>query len=228
MNKTMRNTRRALLAAVPLLLGLAGCGSLIGPSNPPPQIYVLNPTFAPVDAPTVSWQLSVARPDAADVYDTQRIAILRDGVMDYYADAQWTDETEPLLQRMLVTGFEKSGHIPAVASERDGMHTDDILQIEVRNFVARYDNDDGAPTADVELVAKLLTADRHMVIGTLDSHHEALASANSIPAAVAAFNVATGQAVDEIVGWTLRTGQAPASASDEKPSPAPRRHHRRR
>lgn len=223
MTKTMRNT--ALLLAAPILLGLAGCGSLIGPSNPPPQIYVLNPTFAPVDAPTVSWQLSVERPDAADVYDTQRIAILRDGVMDYYADAQWTDETEPLLQRMLVTGFEKSNHIPAVARERDGMHADDILQIEVRNFVARYDNDDGAPTADVELVAKLLTADRHMVIATLDSHHQAPASGNSIPAAVAAFNVATGQAVDEIVAWTLRTGQGPATASDVTAPPAT--HHRR-
>ncbi|HUB85417.1 MAG TPA: ABC-type transport auxiliary lipoprotein family protein [Rhizomicrobium sp.] len=223
MTKTMRNT--ALLAAAPLLFALAGCGSLIGPSNPPPQIYVLDPVFAPVDAPTVTWQLSVERPDAADVYDTQRIAILRDGIMDYYANAQWTDETEPLVQRLLVSGFEKSGHIAAVARERDGMHADDVLQIEVHSFVARYDNDNGAPVADVELVAKLLTADRHMVIGTLDSHHEAPASANSIPAAVAAFNVATGQAIDEIVGWALRTGSAPAPAA-EQTAPPVRRHHR--
>jgi cholesterol transport system auxiliary component len=222
MTKTMRNT--VLLAAVPFLIAFAGCGSLIGPSNPPPQIYVLDPAYVPVDAPTVSWQLAVERPDAADVYDTQRIAIQRDGIMDYYANAQWTDETEPLVQRMLVTGFEKSGHIAAVARERDGLHADNLLQIEVRSFVARYDSDSGAPVADVELVAKLLTADRHMVIGTLDSHHEAPASANSIPAAVAAFNVATGQAIDEIVGWTLRTGGGPAAASDTPPAT----HHRRR
>jgi cholesterol transport system auxiliary component len=226
MTKTMRDTSRALLIAAPMLFMLAGCGSLIGPSNPPPQIYVLDPSFAPVNAPTVSWQLSVERPDAADVYDTQRIAIQRDGTMDYYADAQWTDETEALVQRMVVQGFEKSGHIAAVARARDGLHADDLLQIEIRSFVARYNDDNGAPTADVELVAKLLTADHRTVIGTLDSHHQAPASANSILAAVAAFNVATGQAVDEIVAWALANGRGPAADSDEAPPPA-RHHHRR-
>jgi len=222
----MTKTRSALLAAAPLVLLLAGCGSLLGPSNPPPQIYVLNPAFAPVDAPTVNWQLSVVRPDAADVYDTERIAIQRDGIMDYYADAQWTDETEPLIQRMIVRGFEKSGHIAAVARERDGLHADDLLQIEVQNFVARYDDDNGAPTADVELVAKLMTADRHTVIATLDSHHEAHAAANSIAAAVAAFNVATGQAIDEIVGWTLKNGRGPESESDAATPPPVQHRHR--
>jgi cholesterol transport system auxiliary component len=225
MTKTMRKPRRALLLAAPLLFVLTGCGSLLGPSNPPPQIYVLNPNYAPADAPTVSWQLSVLRPDAADVYDTQRIAILRDGVMDYYADAQWTDETEPLIQRLLVTAFEKSGRIAAAAPDRDGLHSDDLLQIEVRSFVARYNDDNGAPTADVEFVAKLLTADRRTVIGTLDSHHTATASANTIPASVAAFNVATGQAIDEIVAWSLRNGRGPGASADET-APAP--HHRHR
>jgi cholesterol transport system auxiliary component len=227
MTKTMRNTSRALLIAAPILFMLAGCGSLIGPSNPPPQIYVLDPAFAPVNAPTVNWQLSVQRPDAGDVYDTARIAILRDGIMDYYADAQWTDETEPLLQRMIVQGFEKSGHIAAVARERDGLHADDLLQIEVRSFVARYDGDNGAPTADVEFVAKLLTADRRTVIATLDSHHEARASVNSIPGAVAAFNVATGQAIDEIVAWALVNGRGPATTSDDT-APSTPHHHRHR
>jgi cholesterol transport system auxiliary component len=226
MTKTMRNTRRALLAAAPVLFLLAGCGSLIGPSNPPAQIYVLNPAYAPVDAPTVNWQLSVVRPDSADVYDTQRIAIERGGVMDYYADAQWTDETEPLLERAIVTGFEKSGRIAAVARDRDGMHADDLLQIEVRKFVARYDDADGAPAVEVELVAKLVTADRRTVIGLLDSHHEVRASANNIPAAVAAFNIATGQTIDEIVTWSLRNGRGPGSAADDVAPPPRRRHHR--
>jgi cholesterol transport system auxiliary component len=226
MTTTMRTTHRALALAAPLLILLAGCGSLLGPSGPPPQIYVLNPTSEPVDAPTVSWQLSVVRPDAADVYDTQRIAILRGGVMDYYADAQWTDQTEPLLQRALVDGFEKSGHIAAVGRERDGLHADNLLQIEVRNFVARYSSDDGAPTVDIELVAKLVTPDRHLVIGTLDSHHEVAASANTVPATVAAFNTATGQAIDEIVAWTLKTGKGTAASDEDGAAPPPHRHHR--
>jgi cholesterol transport system auxiliary component len=226
MMTTMRNSRRALLLAAPIAFVLAGCGSLLGPSNPPAQIYLLNPDFGPVDAPTVHWQLSITRPDAPDVYDTQRIAIIRGGVMDYYADAQWPDQTEPLIQRALVDGFEKSGHIAAVGRDWEGLHADNLLQIEVRNFVARYATDDGAPTADVELVAKLVTPDRHMVIATFDSHHQAAASANTIPAAVAAFNVALGQSIEEIVAWSLQNGVAPQSAGKETVTPPARHRHR--
>ena len=102
------------------------------------------------------------------------------------------------------------------------------MQIEVRKFIARYDNDSGAPAADVELIARLVTPGHRMVIGTMDAHHEVPASANNIPAAVAAFNSATGQAVDEIVAWALKTGVAPASDSDTGTPVTPvhrRRHH---
>jgi cholesterol transport system auxiliary component len=148
--------------------------------------------------------------------------------MDYYADAQWTDETEPLLQRLVVQGFEKSGKIPAVAREREGMHADLLLQIEVRNFVARYASDTGAPTADVELIAKLVTPERRMVVATLDAHHQVAATANSVPAAVAAFNAATGQTVNEIVAWTLQNGGAAVTPGATGKAPPVRRRRRHR
>jgi len=50
------------------------------------------------------------------------------------------------------------------------------------------------------------------------------ATDNSIPAAVAAFNAASGQAIEEIVAWTLRTGTPGAATNDVAPAP---RHHRR-
>jgi cholesterol transport system auxiliary component len=222
----IRNPRRALLAVAPLLLLLAGCGSLIGPSGAPPKIYALNPTLTPVDAPKVTWQLSVMRPDAPDVYGNQRIVIQRGGIIDYYADAQWPDETEPLLQRLIVEGFEKSGDIAAVGGERSGLHADVLLQLEVRNFVARYDSESGAPIVDVEIIAKLVTPDQRLVAATLDSHHTVTASENSIPAAVAAFDTATGQAISEIIAWTLKNGTAADVKNDALPRTVP--HHRRR
>jgi cholesterol transport system auxiliary component len=222
-SKMHQHSRRALLIAAPATLVLAGCGSLIGPANAPPQIYMLEPQFGPVDAPMVNWQLSVTRPDAADVYDTERLVIERAQILDYYANAQWTDQTELLLQRLVVEAFEKSGRIKAVARDREGLRADVMLQIEVRNFLARYDSENGAPTVLVELVAKLVTPQR-LVIATLDARYEAAAGANSIPAAVAAFNSATGAAIEEIVAWTLRTGGASAPADSSTP-PA---HHRRR
>ncbi len=219
------HSRRALLMAAPATLVLAGCGGLIGPSSAPPQIYMLEPHFGPVDAPNVNWQLSVTRPDAADVYDTERLVIERGQIMDYYADAQWADQTETLLQRLIVEAFEKSGRIAAVARDREGLHADVLLQVEVRNFLARYDSDSGAPTILVELVAKLVTPQARMVIATLDARHEEAATANSIAAAVVAFNSAIGAALEEIVAWTLRTGGGNAAAPADTGIVAPR--HRR-
>jgi cholesterol transport system auxiliary component len=221
MSSKINPSRRIVLAAVPAALALSAC-SLIGPGEPP-QIYVLAPDFTPMEGASVSWQLSVARPDAPAFYDNQRIAIMRGGIMDYYANAQWTDETEPLIQRLIVQAFEKSGRIPAVGTERAGLHSDYLLEVEVRNFYANYASDSAPPSAVVELVARLMTPARE-VVATLDSRHEAAAAANSIEAAVAAFNTAAAQTIGEIAAWTFTKAGAPVAAPSV-PVHRTRRHH---
>src|ERR1700733_4710411 len=116
-------TRRSLLLAAAATLALAGCGSLLGPSNPPAQIYRLQPDFPPsgAEGPPDSWQLAVSAPDVSRTLETDRIALLRGARMDYYADAQWNDSVPRLVQQLLVEAFEKSGRIPAVARESGGL-----------------------------------------------------------------------------------------------------------
>jgi cholesterol transport system auxiliary component len=220
-------SRRALLLIGTAALAVAGCG--IVPSNPPAQIYVLDPDFASLpDAPKVDWGLAVARPDVADVHDTERLALQRGQTMDYYADAQWTDSAPRLLQSLLVEAFEKSGRIGAVARDNDGVRGDYILTGEVRHFEAQYDSGNAAPNVVVDIEAKLLTLPNRDVVATLDAHHEARAAQNSVPAVVAAFNQATGGALEEIAAWTLRAPRAPvASASGTlSAQPVRHRHHR--
>jgi cholesterol transport system auxiliary component len=105
-------TRRGILLGSAALT-LSGCGSLIGPPSPAPQIYVLHPEFGAVaDAPAVGWQLVVGTPVAADSLDRERIALERaPNVMDYYANAQWPDRLALVVQTLLVEAFEKSGKI---------------------------------------------------------------------------------------------------------------------
>jgi cholesterol transport system auxiliary component len=228
MKKQMPSLSRRGLLMGGVALTLAGCGSLIGPTNPPAKLYLLQPALGPVDAPTVSWQLAVEEPTSDDSLDRQRIAIYRGDMMDYYADAEWTDEAPKLIQTLLVQAFEKSGHISAVARDSDGLHADYLLQLELRDFEARYDTPDGAPVVLVNIVARMLKAPGREVVATLNSSHQARASENKIPAAVAAFNQATGEALEEIVGWALR---APGGANedhinaDSQTAPV---HHRRR
>jgi cholesterol transport system auxiliary component len=201
---TRRNQR--VFAAVAAALVLAGCGgSLLGPSEPPPQIYILKPEFRPIDdAPSVGWQLSIAEPDTAQTLQTARIALQRGQTMDYYADAQWTDSTPRLLQSLVVQAFETSGRVRGIAPESAGARADYVLETETRSFQAQYPADNGVPSVVVTIVARLVTAGHGDVIGTFETSHDAQAAQNTVPAVVQAFDAATSQSLEDIVEWTLK------------------------
>jgi cholesterol transport system auxiliary component len=220
--------RRALLVSASAALALTGCGSLLSPSNPPARIYVLDPAFAAVPGPKADWALVIAQTDVPSVYDTERLALERNQTMDYYADSQWTDANPRLLQSLLVEAFEKSGRIVAVARDGGGVRGDYMLATELRHFEALYDNGDGAPLVKVNIMAKLLSLPRRDMVAVHDAAQQVRASANSIPAIVAAFNQATGAALSEIVAWTLAApgGQTAGQPATDAAKPAPRRRRR--
>ncbi|HUJ03622.1 MAG TPA: ABC-type transport auxiliary lipoprotein family protein, partial [Rhizomicrobium sp.] len=157
-------------------------------------------------------------------------ALKRGQTMDYYANSAWTDQTPDLLQGLLVEALEQSGKAKAVGRVSSGVRPDYILVTEVHDFAAHYDGE-AAPKIVVDIVAKLVTATRHDVVGTYDAHREAQASANSVPAVVDAFNEASGAALEDIAGFVLKSAMAPVSAKPDDPAPsAPvihrhRRHH---
>ena len=209
-------------------IALSACGSLIGPSEPPPQLYVLHPALGVIaDAPQIDAQITVSSPVVSAVLDTRRIALMRGQTMDYYANAAWTDQTSDLLQGLLVEALEKSGKAKAVGRMSSGVRPDYIVVTEVRDFTAHYDSENGAPKIVVDIVTNLVTATRHDVIGTLDARREAQASANSVPATVDAFALATSAALEDIAGFVLKTATPPPAAKPDDPAPSPVRRHRR-
>ncbi|HSM95507.1 MAG TPA: ABC-type transport auxiliary lipoprotein family protein [Rhizomicrobium sp.] len=228
MTTLFRLSRRAALVIVSTV-ALSACGSLLGPTSAPLQIYVLHPAFGPVaNAPTVQWQFGVTAPVSPAVFDSKRLSLTRGQTMDYYADAAWPDQTPDILQGLIVEAFEKSGKIKAVGRGSAGVRADILVMTEIRDFSAHYDSENGIPTIVVDLSAKLITATRHDVIASYDARREVKASVNSVPAVVAAFNDATGQSVNDIVAWALTN--ATPQASDALPpttaEPVHRRHRR--
>jgi cholesterol transport system auxiliary component len=199
------STRRFLLLGA-ASFAVSACSGIIGPSGES-QIYVLKPQFPKMSGPTVSWGLSIGRPDAPQTLDSNRISISRSPTtMDYYADAVWPDRLTDLIRDFAVAAFEASGRIPSVAADSVGAHADYELEMVVRNFEARYDTADGPPVAVVRFHAKLVTKLKQHIMGDFETAHEAQASVNSVDAAVLAFDQAFGAALAEVVEWTLRTG----------------------
>jgi cholesterol transport system auxiliary component len=228
MSTLSRILRRAALVAFSAT-ALSACGGHLGPTEAPPQIYILKPQFGPVNnAPATTWQIAVPAPNVPDALDTKRIALQRGQTMDYYANAAWTDQTGDLIQDMLVEGLEKSGKVKAVGPTSGGVRADLLVVTEVRDFTAHYSSENGVPDVVVDIVAKLITSNHHDVVGMFDARREVQASANSIPAVVQAFNQASGQAIQDIVGWTLNNATPQASDALPPTTAQPARRHRRR
>jgi len=196
-------SRRKIFVSGASLLVLSGCGNLIGP-DAPGQMYVLAPEL-PAGAATraLPWQLAVSRPESSASLTTDRVAIKRGENFDYYANAQWTDQAPQLLQTLLVQAFEKAGAMGSVAKDVAGMHADYILQSEIRGFEAHYDGGDAPPTVVVDVTMKLMSAHSGAIAAAREFRHETPASANTVPAAVAAFDAAMSAVLGEIVDWVF-------------------------
>lgn len=194
--------RRSVLAGSCLLL--AGCGNLIGPP-PPSQIYVLHPPLPAAGAgPKVAWALAIAKPDASDSLDSDRIALAKsDTEFDYYANAVWPDRLASLIQTALLAGFEASGRIEAVAREEDTLHADYELFTDIRDFEARYASPDAAPSVVVTLIARMAEAHSRKIVATTTASFTQSTSANNVDAVVEALDAALGKAIARIVAWAL-------------------------
>jgi cholesterol transport system auxiliary component len=193
--------RRAFLAGAGAF-ALSACSIIKGPIVP--QLYLLRPALATPMGGPVPWRLSVGLPNAALSLDTARIALTRSTTMlDYYANAAWTDSMPLMVQRLLIQAFETSGRIVSVDRDTAGLESDYLLETDIRDFEARYDAPDTAPTIVVSIVAKLVRMPARDIVKSLTATHESRAGANALDSIVLAFNDSCGAALNEITAWTL-------------------------
>lgn len=206
----LRPFARASLAAV-FLLALGGCLSLGG--NGDVTVYSPQLPVAPqADWPAVAWPLVVVRPLASDALDSEHVAVrpLSD-VMQVYKGVLWSDPAPDLLQNALVRAFEDSGRIVAVGREQSGGRGAYALQVDMRQFEAVYSQAGRPPAVVVSLQAKLFERPGNRVLAMKPFTVSVPASSAKVPDVMAAFDSATTQALSDIVGWTLVTGQANAA-----------------
>jgi len=202
--------RRTLLVSGASALVLSACSNIIGPPEASPM-YELEPArMAATTGARVAWQMTVVLPEAADSLDTMRIALEQPGgQLDYYANADWQDRLPFLVQSSLVEAFEQTGRIAAIGRDTEGLKSDYLLVTDIRDFQARYDTPDAAPTAVVRIVAKVVAARTRTIVLAVDAHSEVQASQNSVPAVINAFNQALSTVQAKIVDGALAAPPPP-------------------
>ena len=193
MSKMLR--RDLLLGAAALL---AGCG-IVPDVSQPLTLYTLKPKLTPQNLPKVGWQLVVADPPAERDIDTTRIALTRTAtVIEYFAGGSWSDTAPNLVQAKLIEAFEATNAILAVGRDAAGLKPDYILQSDLRDFQAEYQNG-AAPSAHVRLISKLVQMPDRRIVRTVAAEFSAPASGKELSAVVNAFEVALGQVLDKTV-----------------------------
>lgn len=193
-------------ATLLLLLCVTSCGIL--PKKENIQVYAPQAKVTP-DAswPTVSWQLSLARPTASRLLDSSRLVVSpTPDTMQVYQAASWTDSAPDLLQTVVAEAFEDSGKITAVARQATAVHADFLLLLDIRHFEAVYANPKSPPNALIEVGAKLVDTNGHVVAARTFSQTTA-ASGIAVPVVTEAFNAGLVGLTRELVGWTLNSGQ---------------------
>jgi cholesterol transport system auxiliary component len=200
-----RITRPFFLAV--LLLALAGCGGGLLPSPaPPPLLYRLSALRDfPPDLPKANVQLVIEEPFATSALDTDRITLSTTPTsIDYFANVEWADRVTVLVQSLLLNSLENSGRLAGVARDAVALQPDFIMQSELRHFEAVY-ADAGAPQVDAEMEIKLIRNSDRIVVAQRVFEAHAKASANTVPAAIDAYNQAAHTMLQQIVAWTVQS-----------------------
>jgi len=201
-------TLLALAVAFSVTVSVAACGVI--PKREPTAVF--EPTRANA-APDASWQqanwsLLVSKPAASAQLDNDRIAVRpADGQITVYKAAAWTDTAPDLVQSALVRRFEDSGKILSVARPGSGVRGDFVLQTELREFQSVY-TAPNRPEVRVEIYAKLVKNADGSVVAARSFRQTAEPSTEDVSSVADAFGAALSRSTDEIVGWTLASGNA--------------------
>ena len=210
--KSMRShSLRALVLTATSFVLLSGCSVLGSQQRDPVTIYAPQVTVVPQSSwPSVTWQLVVAKPTAARVVDSPRIAVRPvPGELQVYKGVTWSQPSTDLVEATVLRALEDSGKIPAVARLGSGVRADYKLVMDLRRYEADYAGN-AVPSATIELTAKLMhTTDQRIVASRTFLQREPSSGVEVAQVAVA-FDQALEKLGGEVVGWVLTTGEADA------------------
>jgi len=220
----------AAARTLPLLcLCLTGCSGLFQSKAKPEQVYFLRApavaSYAPAQpadsaaaapaaaaaaaAAAMPASLRITRPLASPGLDTARIMLVQtDHRMNFYSGSRWPAPATQLVEALAVETLRATGAWTSVQDSTSPFPSDYLLQIHVRRFEADYTEGGGAPVVHVVLDCVVGRRQGREVLATFTASGSAAAAANRQAEVVAAFEQATGTALQSLSQQAERTVRA--------------------
>jgi cholesterol transport system auxiliary component len=214
-----------LLGAVAASVLVAGCVNVLPEAGPAPQIYrlegappvvqAMTASVVPIDADYAALTVVVPEPLASRALSSDRVAVMTSGDhLSYAAGARWSERAPLVVQNRVLLAFEDDGRIGAAVRPEDGVQTDYELRLDMIRFEAVYRNgDSAAPTAIVDLRAKLIDRRSRDLVASRRFDAEETAGENRLGSIIAAFDGAMNQIAPQLVDWTLTSPRTAAQPS---------------
>jgi cholesterol transport system auxiliary component len=204
--------RAAMRAGALLCLCLTGCSNLFQSKAKPEQIYYLRApaaVAATVAAAPMSATLRVMRPITDPGLDNAHIILVQaDHRMNFYSGSRWAAPAPELIEALAVQTLRASGDWASVEGSASPFPADYMLQLRVRRFEADYAQADTAPVVRVVLDCILGRRPGREVLATFTVSGDATPPANHLSQVVAAFEQATGTALQGLARQTAQAARA--------------------
>lgn len=169
----------------------------------PATVYDLKaPAISDLDIQIPKLQLVVAQPSAVVTLDTQGFLVATgESEKIAFEDSKWSDSIPSLVRLRIVETFEKAGYYRA-GGDTEGLASDRQLVMDLRAF--RVVADDDPASAEIQLAAKLISPDGHVLEARTFEASEPVSEISAASAAQA-LNKSFGRVAVELVTWALQT-----------------------
>ena len=182
-----------------MVLLLSGCaGDLLRSKVEEPTLYTLRADGVATANVAYPVTLRVALPQAAPGLDTDRIAVLKTPVLDYYLGARWSGDAAQVVQSYLISYLQTGGGYKNVVSDAVAVDADYSLVLELRDFQAEYASKK-TPVVHVALAGALVDVKQRRTVAVLQSTGSVMVADNRLDAVIDAFNQAMQQVSAQLV-----------------------------
>ena len=183
--------------ALPLLAGLAGCGTAAKNDT-----YDLRASVTGTGPAAKGRQILVQQPTALQAIDSEQIVVrVAPSQIQYLSKAQWSDKLPRMVQAKLVEAYENSGKVSGVGLPGQGLAIDYQVVTDIRSFEVTTD---GSRVATVEISAKILNDRNGTVRASSVFKATSPVSGASNSDFVEALDRAFAKVGGEIVDWSLK------------------------
>jgi ABC-type uncharacterized transport system auxiliary subunit len=205
---TLQPLRRAALAAL-ALLPLAGCVAVtVGSNDAPPIVYYqlddARPRTPAPPATSPAPRLAIQAISGDPIADASQLVFSRrPGERSFYQFALWSERPSRRLALLAQQRFEAGGTFAVVTQLGQPIATDWLLTLALESMVHDVSTPPGA--VRVAWRAELIRRSDRSRVGLRAFTAEAPAAEATALAAVAAFDIAVANALDQMTAWVEST-----------------------